>query len=133
MVVADENTFEVAGRAVQERLEAAGRTLEEPYVFPGKPTIHGDYENIKPLIESLRGHDAIAVAVGAGSLNDIAKRASYECERPYMNVATAASMDGYTAFGAAISVEGYKQTLTCPAPHAVLADLERAHRARRRT
>ncbi len=124
VVVADENTFEVAGRAVQERLEAAGRMLEEPYVFPGKPTIHGDYVHIKPLIESLRTHDAIAVAVGAGSLNDIAKRASYECERPYMNVATAASMDGYTAFGAAISVEGYKQTLTCPAPRAVLADLE---------
>jgi glycerol-1-phosphate dehydrogenase [NAD(P)+] len=39
-------------------------------------------------------------------------------------VATAASMDGYSAFGAAITRDGYKQTMTCPAPRAVVADLE---------
>jgi glycerol-1-phosphate dehydrogenase [NAD(P)+] len=33
-------------------------------------------------------------------------------------------MDGYTAFGAAITKEGYKQTMTCPAPRAVLADVD---------
>jgi glycerol-1-phosphate dehydrogenase [NAD(P)+] len=33
-----------------------------------------------------------------------------------MCVGTAASMDGYTAFGAAITKDGYKQTMTCPAP-----------------
>jgi glycerol-1-phosphate dehydrogenase [NAD(P)+] len=33
-------------------------------------------------------------------------------------------MDGYTSFGAAITKDGYKQTLTCPAPRAVLADLD---------
>jgi glycerol-1-phosphate dehydrogenase [NAD(P)+] len=41
-----------------------------------------------------------------------------------MNVATAASMDGYTAFGAAITKQGYKQTMICPAPRAVIADLD---------
>jgi hypothetical protein len=40
-----------------------------------------------------------------------------------MTVGTAASMDGYTAFGAAITKDVYKQTMTCPAPRAVLADL----------
>jgi glycerol-1-phosphate dehydrogenase [NAD(P)+] len=40
-----------------------------------------------------------------------------------MCVATAASMDGYTAFGASITYQGAKQTFTCPAPVAVLADL----------
>ena len=39
-----------------------------------------------------------------------------------MCVATAASMDGYTAFGASITAEGAKQTFSCPAPLAVLAD-----------
>jgi glycerol-1-phosphate dehydrogenase [NAD(P)+] len=33
-------------------------------------------------------------------------------------------MDGYTAFGAAITRDGYKQTMSCPAPAAVVADLE---------
>jgi glycerol-1-phosphate dehydrogenase [NAD(P)+] len=33
-------------------------------------------------------------------------------------------MDGYTAFGASITKDGQKQTLSCPAPKAVLADLD---------
>ncbi len=41
-----------------------------------------------------------------------------------MVVGTAASMDGYTAFGASITYEGSKQTFTCPAPAAVVADLD---------
>jgi glycerol-1-phosphate dehydrogenase [NAD(P)+] len=123
VVVADENTFAVAGREVQGRLEAAGREQREPHVFGGRPALHAEYGNIEALIASLREHDAIPVAVGSGSLNDIAKRAAFECERPYMSVATAASMDGYTAFGAAITKDGYKRTMTCPAPHSVLADV----------
>lgn len=31
-------------------------------------------------------------------------------------------MDGYTAFGSSIAVDGYKQTLNCPAPAACVAD-----------
>jgi glycerol-1-phosphate dehydrogenase [NAD(P)+] len=115
----------------------------EPYVFPGKPTLYAEYGNIEKLREALRAHDAIPGAVASGTLNDIVKRAGHEpgdvhggmpassrgdlgahLERPYMNVATAASMDGYTAFGAAITKQGYKQTMTCPAPRAVIADLD---------
>ena len=40
VVVADDNTFAAAGRAVQERLSAAGRTLEPPIVFPGAPALY---------------------------------------------------------------------------------------------
>ena len=123
VVVADENEFEVAGKEVQRVLEEAGRETVTPYVFPSEPPLYADYESIETLISSLRGHDAIPVAVGSGTLNDIVKRSSYECERPYLCVGTAASMDGYTSFGASISKDGRKQTLTCPAPHAVLADV----------
>jgi glycerol-1-phosphate dehydrogenase [NAD(P)+] len=129
VVVADENTLAVAGRAVRSALDAGGRSQLEPYVFDGQPTLHADYENIEALTGSLREHQAIPIAVGSGTINDIVKRAAHECDRPYMNVATAASMDGYTAFGAAITKQGYKQTMTCPAPRAVLADLRILTRA----
>ena len=33
-------------------------------------------------------------------------------------------MDGYTAFGASITHQGSKQTFECPAPRAVVADLD---------
>jgi glycerol-1-phosphate dehydrogenase [NAD(P)+] len=124
VVVADENTFEVAGKEVQRRLEGAGHTTLESYVFPAEPPLYAEYANIEKLRDSLREHDAIPVAVGSGTLNDIVKRSAHECERPYMCVGTAASMDGYTAFGASIEKDGLKQTLSCPAPRAVVADLE---------
>jgi len=124
VVVADGNTLEVAGKEVQRRLEEAGYTTLEPYVFPAEPPLYAEYSNIEKLRDCLKGHDAIPVAVGSGTLNDIVKRSSHECERPYMCVGTAASMDGYTAFGASIEKDGLKQTLSCPAPRAVVADLE---------
>jgi glycerol-1-phosphate dehydrogenase [NAD(P)+] len=129
VVVADGNTFEVAGKEVQRRLEEAGCTTIEPYVFPAEPPLYAEYSNIEKLRDSLREHEAIPVAVGSGTLNDIVKRSSHECERPYMCVGTAASMDGYTAFGASIEKVGLKQTLSCPAPRVVVADLEVLERA----
>lgn len=123
VVVADENTYDVAGESVIRGLGAGEREAIEPFIFPGRPVLHADYENIKDVTQALRGHDAIPVAVGSGTLNDIVKRASHECERPYMTVATAASMDGYTSFGASITKDGFKQTMECSAPRAVVADL----------
>jgi glycerol-1-phosphate dehydrogenase [NAD(P)+] len=79
---------------------------------------------VERLREALATHQAVPVAVGSGSLNDLVKRAAHEVGRRYLSVATAASMDGYTAFGAAITRQGYKQTLTCPAPRALVADLD---------
>lgn len=124
VVVADESTFEVAGEEVRRNLEEAGRSLVEPYVFPGQPMLYADYDNVGKLVESLQTHDAVPVSVGSGTLNDIVKRAAHECERPYLCVGTAASMDGYTSFGASISKDGRKQTLECPAPRAVVGDVD---------
>ena len=124
VVVADATTWRVAGEQVQRELEAAGQATRRPYRFPPDTFVAADYENVERLSPALAGHDAIPVAVGSGSLNDIVKRAAHEAGRPYLSVATAASMDGYTAFGAAITRDGYKQTMTCPAPRAVVADLE---------
>ena len=124
VVIADETTFEVAGKRAGQLLADGGRALAEPYVFPATPTLHADYDNVIPLARFLRATDAIPVAVGSGTLNDLVKRASHEVERPYLTVARAASVDGYTSFGASITKDGFKQTLTCPAPRAVVADLD---------
>lgn len=124
VVVADGNTFEAAGRAVCERLAAAGRILHEPIVFPAEPPLYADFDSVLALEARLGRLDAVPVTVGSGTLNDLTKLASHRLGRQYMCVGTAASMDGYTAFGAAITRDGFKQTMACPAPRAVLADLE---------
>jgi glycerol dehydrogenase-like iron-containing ADH family enzyme len=115
VVVADATTWRVAGQRVQQALEAAGRATQAPYRFEPDGFVLAEYGNVERLERALSGHDAVPVAVGSGSLNDIVKRAAHEAGRPYLAVATAASMDGYTAFGAAITRDGYKQTMSCPA------------------
>ena len=97
--------------------------VEGRYVFPGTPTLYAGYENVTKLREHLETVDAVACSVASGTLNDLTKLASGELGRPYMNVCTAASMDGYAAFGASITRDGFKITRNCPAPTALVADL----------
>ena len=124
VVIADENTFEVAGREVQRQLLAANLSPIAPFIFPGRPQLHADYEHVVELESALRQHTSIPVVVGSGTLNDLTKVAAHRCARSYLIVATAASMDGYTSFGASITRDGFKQTMPCPAPRAVVADVE---------
>lgn len=124
IIIADENTWAVAGPAVQASLEAAGVELDESYVFPAVPTVYAGYENVELLREYLRDRDVIACSIGSGTINDLVKMASEELGRRYMNVCTAASMDGYAAFGASITKNGFKQTMTCRAPQGLVADLD---------
>lgn len=124
VIVADAQTFELAGRAVAEALAAAGVRCIEPFIYTD-PKLYAEMAFVEQLEASLRQHDAIPIAVGSGTINDLAKLAAHRAGRPaYMCVATAASMDGYTAFGASITDQGAKQTFNCPAPRAVIADLD---------
>ena len=121
VVVADTNTWKVAGKRVAEVLEAAGLKGAEPFIF-NDPDLFAEWGFEQQLQKYLSGCDAIAVAVGSGVINDLTKYSSKELGRPYMIVGTAASMDGYTAYGASISIDGNKQTLDCPAPKGMILD-----------
>ena len=123
VLIADENTYKVAGQAVQNAFKASGQSILEPFIFRD-PDLYAESRLVAKLETALRSHSAIPIAVGSGTINDLTKLASHRVGRQYLCVATAASMDGYTAFGASITHEGLKQTFFCPAPVAVLADLE---------
>lgn len=124
LLVADERTWQAAGAAVQDSLRAAGAELVEPMVFPGTPTLYAAYEHAEEIRERLRGRGAVGVAIGSGTLNDLVKLASGELDQPYAVVGTAASMDGYTGFGAPMTRGGLKITMPCPAPRVVVFDLD---------
>ncbi len=125
LVVADTNTFEAAGRDVWNGLRRAGQETLEPFVF-AQAELSGRYDYVESLREHLagQGDEVVPVAVGSGTINDLTKLAAHELGRPYVAVATAASMDGYAAYGASIKKDGFKMTRSCAAPVAVLADLE---------
>lgn len=123
VVVADTRTFAAAGHTVLEALRAAGQPTIEPFIF-ADDDLYAEHRFVERLEASLRSHAAIPLAVGAGTINDLVKLAAHRSGRQYLCVATAASMDGYTAYGASITYEGSKQTFDCPAPIGVVADLD---------
>lgn len=64
------------------------------------------------------------LAVGSGTLNDMAKSVSTRRNIPCGVLATAASMDGYCSKGAALMRGGFKVTDTVHTPEDVLIDLD---------
>ena len=67
---------------------------------------------------------AYVLAVGSGTLNDMAKSAATRAGIPSGVLATAASMDGYCSAGAALMRKGFKVTDTVNPPAHVLVDAE---------
>jgi len=121
IVVADTNTWRVAGEAVQKALEAAGVATERPFVFTD-PELFAEWRYVTELEAALGAVNAIPVAVGSGVINDLCKLVSHRLGRRYMVMGTAASMDGYTAANASITKDGMKQTMTCRAPLGCIVD-----------
>ena len=132
IVVCDPRTRAAAGERVEELLREAGVDVAEYVLEPGGRTFHADYHYAAEVRDAIAkaaaahpGEAMVPVAAGSGVVNDLVKRASGELNIPYMTVATAASVDGYSSFGAALrSPEGAKQTYPCAAPRAIIADLD---------
>ena len=66
----------------------------------------------------------VAIAVGAGTLNDLTKFASQQLGIPACVVATATSMNGYTSACAALLDGGVKVSAPCAAPRLVIAPVD---------
>ncbi|WP_461790923.1 sn-glycerol-1-phosphate dehydrogenase [Pedobacter sp.] len=122
IIIADATTFHLLGKSISKQFESNGVEQFTPYIFQD-PEIYAEYKYVQELVDVLKQHDAIPIAVGSGTINDLTKLAAHLTNRPYICIATAASMDGYTAFGASITANGAKQTFNCPAPQACIADI----------
>lgn len=121
VVIADRNTWRVAGCDVQRILAEAGVAQDEPHIF-ADPKLYAEWTFVEELDGCLAATDAIPVAVGSGVINDLTKLCAHHNGRRYLVVGTAASMDGYTAYGASITKDGNKQTFDCPAPLGMVLD-----------
>jgi len=118
VVLSDAVTHQVLGARVERALSQLFRV--ESIVLPRGP--HADL----PTVEALRTRTAPAdalVAVGSGTINDLAKYASALDAKPYAVFPTAPSMNGYTSANAAITVSGHKKTLPAALARGVFIDL----------
>lgn len=122
IIVSDQYMYDKFGKRIANILDEFQIIQDNPFIFKDLELM-ANYENVERLTNSLKKNKAIPIAVGSGIINDLTKLAAHNSERRYMCVATAASVDGYTAFGASITIDGSKQTFSCPAPQACLADI----------
>jgi glycerol-1-phosphate dehydrogenase [NAD(P)+] len=122
LVVAEATTWQVAGEAAHGQLQLQGVGVAAPLVLDATPRLKPRAETAQAIAARIRSEDALPVAVGSGVINDLVKYAAALAGKPYVCLATAASMDGYAASGAALLDGGFKRTLPCAPPWAVLAD-----------
>ena len=123
IVISDPRTRAVAGERVIALLKDSGIEVFEHVICPDGTWFHAEYkwvEEVRTAIGAASG--AIPVAVGSGTINDTVKRSAEELGLRYMVVGTAASMDGYTSYGASITKDGIKQTMSCRAPLGCIVD-----------
>ena len=123
MIVADVHTWPVLGAQVFAEFAAAGIPVEKDIIE--EEEFHAEWayvERVDALLDARP--DAILVSVGSGVINDLCKLSSHRHGRSYLTLPTAASVDGYSSFGASITYKGLKQTFECPAPTAILADID---------
>src|SRR5947207_12839346 len=123
-VIADANTMAAAGDRVLALLRSANIASEEPIVLTETPRLKPRAGTARNVAARLKLTGALPIAVGAGVINDVTKYAAEVAALPYVSVATAASMDGYAASGAAMLDGGFKRTLACAPPIAIVADLD---------
>lgn len=93
----------------------------DAFVFDQPP--HPDMEAVERVVAAT-GDATALVAVGSGSINDIAKYAAHLTGRPYVVFGTAPSMNGYTSVSAAITESGLKKSLAATAARGVFLDLD---------
>jgi glycerol-1-phosphate dehydrogenase [NAD(P)+] len=124
VVVADDSTWRAAGERAASLLAAEKFVTVEPVRLAGRPRVKPDAAIARELGRALKDNGALPLAVGAGVINDLVKYAAELAGTAYVSVPTAASMDGYAASGAALRDGGFKRTMVCAAPIAVVADLD---------
>ncbi|HHU88029.1 MAG: sn-glycerol-1-phosphate dehydrogenase [Sphaerochaetaceae bacterium] len=122
IIIADENTWQAAGEECFHYLREGQVKLLSPYIFPGIPLLETDHKWVEELIKHIEDSNAIPIAVGSGTINDLVKLTAYRLGTPYIVVATAPSVDGYAAAGAALLTNGVKMTHPCDAPLAIIGE-----------
>ncbi len=123
-VVADVRTWDICGGRAADTLRNAGMDVSQVIVPDrgGRGPVC-DEATCRSLVERLRllGPEVV-VAAGSGVVNDLSKWASFELKIPYVVVATAASMNGYSSANVAPTIAGVKMLIEARPPLAVLAE-----------
>lgn len=122
-LVADNYTYEAAGRQVEQLLDQAGLPYHKRVFQTETPLVPNEYA-LGSVLATMTSQDDMLLAVGSGTLNDVTKYVSARTGVPYVIAATAPSMDGYASTVAPTILDGFKTTLPAVYPAAIVADVD---------
>lgn len=122
-LVADNYTYEAAGRQVEQLLDQAGLPYHKRVFQTETPLVPNEYA-LGSVLAAMTSQDDMLLAVGSGTLNDVTKYISARTGIPYVIAATAPSMDGYASTVAPTILDGFKTTLPAVYPAAIVADVD---------
>ena len=123
-MLSDNHTFEAAGDRVLSILEAEDYLVKNVMLDSGDDILIPNEQAVGTMFLNLEPDTAVIVAVGSGTINDMAKYMSARTKIPYVIVCTAPSMDGYVADGAPLILEGRKISFVATLPYGVIGDTD---------
>ena len=86
--------------------------------------LHANEISTAEVLSRLESDVAVIIAVGSGTIHDIARFCAHERGIRFISCPTAASVDGFCSTVAAMTWYGYKKTLPAVAPELVIADTD---------
>ena len=124
VIIADEETFRAAGKELTTHLSTTKVVYSTCILQPddNNDVVADEKSLVQALLSTSQDTDVI-IAVGSGTIHDIARFTSTKMKIPFLSVPTAPSVDGFTSMGAPLIVRGMKKTFQMMAPIAVFADL----------
>ena len=121
-VLCDKNTYEAAGRRVEEILISAGMPYTL-YVLP-KDNLTPDEWAVGNVIMHLDMSCDLILGVGSGVINDTCKEVAFKTGRINAIVGTAPSMDGFASATSSMERDHVKVSLNNQCPQGILLDAD---------
>lgn len=121
-ILADVNTYKVAGKKVIKLLESANVEYFK-YIFK-EEHLEPDEKAVGSALMHFNKSCGAIIAIGSGVINDIGKILANISDKFYIIVATAPSMDGYASDLSSMVMGGAKVSLGSKCPNIIIGDSE---------
>lgn len=123
VLVADNNTYPLAGQMVEQYLLESGFNVI-PCVIRRKHAMDPDETAVGEVLLSIQPETEFLISVGSGSLTDTTRINATRSKLPFVSVGTAPSMDGYTSVVAPLLLRGVKIHRQGVCPEIIVCDMD---------
>jgi glycerol-1-phosphate dehydrogenase [NAD(P)+] len=122
LMLADQNTWAAQGAELAAALEAAHFDVAK--VIYQSAEVVADAHHIFQAMIAADDATRTLIAVGSGTITDIARFTAHRTRADFISIPTAPSVDAYVSVGAPLILGGVKITYLCGSPIAVFADID---------